>query len=136
MILTSKATYIIHAAIISGVGLAAQQGVVTPIDVAVLDAIGVSAPLPYFLAGMCFAIAGAFVSLAHTPPDERATKWATLVAGVIIGLFSAIIHPHMEWLAAFPLQAVMGISGLMSRKAVDVFRLLDLAALLKKGGKP
>ena len=92
-----------------------------------LEAIGIQMPLAAFTAGMFFAVAGGFIALAHTPPDDRLDKWATLGAALMIGLMAAIIHPHIPLISSLPAQAVMCVAGLGSRKAIDRARNHDFS---------
>lgn len=91
----------------------------------VIRALGLSMDWPELIAGLCFAVAGGFVAMAVSPPDDRLDKWATLATALLIGLLAAIAQPAVPLVETMPVQLVMGVAGLGSRKAVDRARNHD-----------
>lgn len=129
--ITAKATYSGLSALSLAVGVVApaveQPGVVE----IMMNAIGIShIPGPVFVAGLAFAVAGAFISLARQPPLERAEKWWTLCTAILIGTAAAAIQSWLaevlfSGLATFPPQIFMMCAGLASRSLADWLRFSD-----------
>lgn len=81
----------------------------------ILLAFGVSAPIPDFAAGMVIAIGGCYALLIVSEPASRLSVWGTVFLGVIGAVFAAVLHQHISLLKSWPLQAVMGGAGAMSK---------------------
>lgn len=88
---------------------------------AVSAVMGFAAPWPHVVAGLFFAIAGGFVGMTVSPSTERLALPFTVVVALVIGIFAGIAHPHFAaggaltgWIAALPVQLVMGVAGLTS----------------------
>lgn len=82
---------------------------------------GFAAPWPHVVAGLFFAVAGGFVGMTVSPSTERLALPLTVVVALVIGIFAGIAHPHFAaggaligWIAALPVQLVMGVAGLVS----------------------
>lgn len=82
---------------------------------------GFAAPWPHVIAGLFFAIAGGFVGMTVSPSTERLALPLTVIVALVIGIFAGLAHPHftaggalLGWIAALPVQLVMGIAGLAS----------------------
>lgn len=101
----------------------------------VLHAAGIEIGVVAYLAGIWFAVAGGFIAMAAVPPDSRMTKWWTLLAAGMIGTLTAILHPHVPVVGTLPVQAVMGMAGLGSRKAVNRIQNLDFSLPWKGASK-
>lgn len=116
---------------ILGAAISAAGGAVVSVTLPhkIMAAFGIAVTLPEFAAGMLFAVAGGFVSLAHTPPEDRVDKFATLGTALVIGLLAAILHPALPWARDLPVQAFMGICGIASHKIFGLLRGLDLSFL-------
>lgn len=130
MVMAAKGLYVFHAA------ASATAGVVAPAALSdrFLEAFGIHDG-PTFVAGMAFALAGGFVAMAISPPSERLDKWLTLLVAVLVGVLAAVLHRHVPVIDELPAQAVMGIAGLGSRKAVDRIRNHDLTLPWKETPK-
>lgn len=123
----SKTLYTMAAVASSAAGVTiTEKNVEAPSVISLfLDALGITLGGPQFFAGLFFAIAGAFLMLSHKPPppEERTTKWATLLAGIFMGTSAAIgqswaaTHVNIR-LEDFPPQLFMGGAGLFSRHLV------------------
>lgn len=102
----------------------------------VMLAFGVDLPGPVFLAGLAFAVAGAFMALARQLPQDRADKWWTLAAALAMGTAAAIVQKwagltiHVN-IGTMPPQVFMFIAGLSSRTLVDWLRVGDPIGALK-----
>lgn len=82
---------------------------------------GFVAPWPHVIGGLFFAVAGGFAGMAVSPPTERLALPVTVLVSLVIGIFAGVAHPHFAhggavfgWVAALPVQLVMGIAGLAS----------------------
>lgn len=133
--LSAKAIYLWQAVSSAAAGVAVPVATRATVggSVVVLKWFGLDIDLAELVAGLLFAVAGAFVALAHTPAKTRSTKWATLITGLFIGLAAALVHPVIPYLNKFPVQLVMGIAGLASRKIATILQNLDVSFLWKTG---
>lgn len=82
---------------------------------------GFAAPWPHVVAGLFFAVSGGFVGMAVSPSGERLALPMTVAVALVIGLFAGMMHPNFHalgplfgWIAALPVQLVMGVAGLAS----------------------
>lgn len=80
-----------------------------------LIAFGITAPIPDFLAGFVIAIGLCYAAMIVSKPSDRLSLWATLFLGGLGALLAAILHQHIAWIKDFPIQAVMGVAGGMSK---------------------
>ena len=99
-------------------------------------ATGFVAPWPEVVAGYFFAVAGGFAGMSAVPPTERLGVTLTLFLALVIGTFAGIAHPHVGVLSAFPIQLVMGLSGLASRPVARRLASGDFSLPWKKEPKP
>lgn len=134
----SNSIYLAHAGITSALGavLTVVDGQPSMLD-NTLHAAGIGLDGPVFLAGIFFALAAGFVAMAHTPPEDRVDKWATLATAALIGTLVAILQPFapLDTVKELPPQAVMLLGGLFSRKTVDWGRSFDIGSFFRKGAK-
>lgn len=78
-------------------------------------ALGITAPLPDFLGGLIIALGCSYGIMIMSAPDSRLSVWTTIFLGVLAAIMFALLHKHVKMVAEFPLQAVMGIGGGLSR---------------------
>lgn len=100
----------------------------------ILHNAGLYIPLPALIVGLCFSAAGGFVAMAINPPGNHITKYTTLFTALLVGMLAAEIHPHIPAIKDFPIQGVMIMAGLCSRKIVEKVTNLDFPT--NTGGKP
>lgn len=102
---------------------------VTTIGALVLDttmrALGIQSEWPELIVGAAFAITGGFIAMTISRVDDRPDKVVILLAALFIGLLAAIGQPHFPVVNDLPIQLVMGVAGMGSRKAVMLARDLD-----------
>lgn len=107
-----------------------------------IAALGFVAPWPIVVTGILFALAGGFAGMVVSPPlpEERMGLAGTLFVAVTIGLLVGLAHPHFAnfgptaWIAALPLQLVMGCAGIGSRWIAKRAATGDFSLPWKRGG--
>lgn len=136
MILT-KAAYTGGSFVSLAAGVAAPEIVPQTFLAEMMSAIGIGhLPGPVFIAGLAFAVAGAFIALARTVPEDRADKWWTLLTAILMGTAAAIIQSwagdaaHRS-IATMPPQVFMFLAGLASRSLADWLRFGNPIATAK-----
>lgn len=82
---------------------------------ALIIALGITAPLPDFLGGMIIALGCSYGVMIVSEPLSRLSVWSTLFLGFIASLLAAVLHKHIPFVTSFPLQAVMGAAGGLSK---------------------
>lgn len=83
--------------------------------VALVIALGITAPVPDVLGGLIIAIGCSYGVMIVSEPSTRLSVWATIFLGVIASIMFALLHKHVKFVSEFPLQAVMGFGGGLSR---------------------
>ncbi len=135
--LTAKATYLLAAMASGTTGVIAGR-VVPEVEaqLTVEHFLQVSVPLPILLVGLGMSIAGGFIGMAISPPNDRfSTKLLTLVVALAFGLLAAMAHPAIPFVKAFPEQAVMFIAGMSSRMSALLAVKLQVPFLKNWGAK-
>ncbi|MBB4859625.1 hypothetical protein HNO88_002954 [Novosphingobium chloroacetimidivorans] len=127
-----KLSYLASAAATAGAGIIAPSA--PGLSGEFLKAAGVTIPMPVLAMGLCFSSAAGFIAMSFSPPEYRMDKWATLFAALLMGLLTAILHPHIPYVKDLPVQAAMMIAGLGSKKGVDRVRDLDFSLPWSKKG--
>lgn len=119
----------------------AKTSVASALMSGTMAAAGFVAPWPEVVAGYFFAVAGGFAGMATSPPTERLGVTITIVVALVIGTFAGLAHPHfahggalVSWVAALPVQLVMGVSGLASRHIARRIAAGDLSVPWHKKG--
>lgn len=82
---------------------------------ALVIALGITAPLPDFLGGMIIAVGSSYGVMIVSEPASRLSVWSTIFLGMVAAIFTAVMHKHIPYVANFPLQAVMGAAGGLSK---------------------
>lgn len=125
-----KLIYLAQATIPAAAGLIAPEA--PGLSDRFLEAAGVTIPGPVLAMGLCFAVAGGFVSMAISPPDDRASKLATLLVSLLIGFLAALVHHALPYIRDVPVQAAMLAAGIGSKKIADALRTLNWQAVRPK----
>ena len=94
------------------------------------EALGLEITAIELIVGCMFAVAGGFAALFVTPPKQKLTILQTLFVALFIGLIAALAQDVLgdatgwQFIVNLPVQAVMGLAGAGSRKAIDLMRAL------------
>jgi hypothetical protein len=86
---------------------------------AVFVALGVTAPVPDFIAGLFIAIGCANGVMIKIDKQTRLSFFTTTFLAVLAATLTAILHKHLWFVHAWPLQAVMAIAGGFSSFVVE-----------------
>jgi hypothetical protein len=99
-----------------------------------LTALGIGVPMPDFMAGMVLALAGAYGAMLVAPPANRSNLWVTLFLAMLAGIGAAYVH--RMWFAGVPVQAMMFMSGALSRWIAASIHSFGAAAQERAGTIP
>jgi hypothetical protein len=93
----------------------------------VLIAFGIIAPISHFAAGMFMAISGAYLMSVWFPEETKREMRLTIATAMMVATLLSIAHQSWPMLAAWPVQLVMAVGGLLSRHLVMLFNKIGLA---------
>ena len=85
----------------------------------VLLSLGIAAPPTEFAGGLFLAVAGAFLMMAWSQPEDRKSYWLTLFTAVLFSMLAAQLH-H-AWAPEWSLHLMMGSAGLFSKPIAEGF---------------
>ena len=81
----------------------------------VVIALGITAPVPDFIGGLVISLGCAYGVMIVSEPANRLSVWSTIFLAAVSAILAAELHDHIAFIKNYPLQAVMGMAGGLSR---------------------